>query len=560
MEHKLEDVKNVGKKTADLMRSNGIKSVEDLASIDINDLLKVRGIGESTGKMIIENAKLMLNTISKNEKKENSRLDKLNSFSSSLKPSETIKYRSEKKNYEPHKKLQKKNDFEKKIQDFKKKIPSASISKPEIKKNKEDCLVDLFSNEKIQRIQFLHNHLKQIEHNVYKNYNNFPLGDLDLFLEYINILNINYKNKNHSLIINELSLTSNYYDPASKKKIPINDIMYECARVSWILAKIYAFLSEKYQNNENFENAILLMVRASQMYKTATYFSSSAVYQEEKGLNLDPEILELNSEECRILAQSIAALREEKNNNLLLASNLYAGLNALSKRLYYLREHEKKKKWQIEAKMNYHMGKSYQMRIIAMLNLINQDKFIKESLDTIRKLHIKAYYYFTKAKDIWEKMLQNLNNLLEEEIKILKSNLTVVNTNIVETEVKNIDYNEVKDIQDCEPIIIIPEIHSLIFPKPITYLTKFPPKDVNIKRIKKFRNLFFNNYHPTNEKQDLLNLKSAIGRTIRQINILYDNNDIEIDKYVELMEKYNIRLKMIEDKIAKFNNSEKKKK
>ena len=327
---------------------------------------------------------------------------------------------------------------------------------------------------------------------------------------------------------------------------------------AWALAKIYVFLSEKFEKNENFENAILAMVKASQMYKTATFFSSSAVYQEEKGITLEAENLELNSEECRILAQGIAALREERNNNLLFASNLYAGLSALSKRLYYLKDHEEKKKWQIEAKMNYDMGKTYQMRVIAMLNTINQEEFHKESLETLKKLHLKTYYYFSKAEEIWEKMLQDLNDLLDEEIKILKSNLSVVKKNIIKTEVKKFDYNEIKAIQDCEPIIIIPETFSLIVPKSLTYLTKYPPKDGNVKRLKKFRNLTLHGHYSLDKKQELLNIKSAIGRTIRKINVLYDNDDIEVDKYVELLEKYNIRQQMIDGEITNLENSQKK--
>jgi transcription termination factor NusA len=381
MDYKLEDVKNVGKKTAEMMRSNGIKSVEDLASIDINELLKVRGIGESTGKKIIENAKLILKNLNKDEKKESLQFEKLSSKSSSLIPSENIAAHTDKKFHKPidvkidskGKPDQSKRDqitkrrvilektdikdhkesFDKKVREFKKKIPSKSISKPEIKKIERNYLEGLFSNETAQRVRFLCNRIKQIKQVVYKDYNNFQFDDLSLFLEYLNNLNINYKNKDHNLILKELDLTQSYYDPISQKTFPISDIMFECARVSWILAKIYVFLSEKFEKKENFENAILAMVKASQIYKTATCFSSSAVYQEKKGITLEAENLELNSEECRILAQGIAASREEKNNNLLLASNLYAGLSVLSKRLYYLKVHEKKKKWQIGAKMNY---------------------------------------------------------------------------------------------------------------------------------------------------------------------------------------------------------------
>ena len=56
MAHKLEDVSGIGKTTADRLRSAGIGTVEDLATIKLDDLLKVKGIGESTAQKYIENA------------------------------------------------------------------------------------------------------------------------------------------------------------------------------------------------------------------------------------------------------------------------------------------------------------------------------------------------------------------------------------------------------------------------------------------------------------------------------------------------------------------------
>jgi len=60
MVYKLEDVSGIGKTTADRLRSAGIDTVEKLASIKLDDLLEVKGIGKSTAIKYIENAKEFL--------------------------------------------------------------------------------------------------------------------------------------------------------------------------------------------------------------------------------------------------------------------------------------------------------------------------------------------------------------------------------------------------------------------------------------------------------------------------------------------------------------------
>lgn len=57
MAYKLEDVSGIGKTTADRLRSAGIDTVEKLASIKLEDLLEVKGIGKSTAQKYIDNAK-----------------------------------------------------------------------------------------------------------------------------------------------------------------------------------------------------------------------------------------------------------------------------------------------------------------------------------------------------------------------------------------------------------------------------------------------------------------------------------------------------------------------
>ena len=162
-------------------------------------------------------------------------------------------------------------------------------------------------------------------------------------------MNINYKNEQHREILKELDITPNFYDSQANKDIEIQDMMFECARVLWIMAKSYSQLSEKYEEEEEWENAIIAITECSKIYKSAAYFSAAVVNQNDIGTILNSENLELNSEEARTLAQSIAALREENNNNIYFSSKLYSGLSLLSKRLFYLKKHEEKKKQKIQA-------------------------------------------------------------------------------------------------------------------------------------------------------------------------------------------------------------------
>ncbi|MHA1725608.1 MAG: helix-hairpin-helix domain-containing protein [Promethearchaeota archaeon] len=64
----LEKISGIGKKTAQILRQAGINSVEELASMALNDLIKVKGIGKSTAERYINNAKKFLEMKEKKEK------------------------------------------------------------------------------------------------------------------------------------------------------------------------------------------------------------------------------------------------------------------------------------------------------------------------------------------------------------------------------------------------------------------------------------------------------------------------------------------------------------
>ncbi|MFX1594379.1 MAG: hypothetical protein ACFFCL_16935, partial [Promethearchaeota archaeon] len=410
-----------------------------------------------------------------------------------------------------------------------------------------DFNMTFFPEELMQRIRYLHFKMKHLEDALDKEDEQFNLDDLNLILEYTKILNINYENENHKEILKKLDITPVFNDPQTNKEIELQDIMFECARALWIMARAYFQLSEKYEEEEEWENGVIAMTECSKMYKTAAYFSAAAVHQEDKGEILISENLELNSEESRIIAQSIAALREENNNNIYFASKLYAGLSLLSKRLFYLKKHEEKKKQQIRAQFHYDMGKACYLKARASLEssitLINKDK--------VSKLQQKALWYFLKAQDIWEDMLKNLS-LTQDEKENIELNLSIVKENLKENNVEQLDYDEIKKIQDPEPIIIIPENLAPFVPKSIIYLTKFVPKDLNIKRFKAFQKKKLAEKIPYSKKEKLIDKKAGVVRTISELKLLKENNEIDVDKFAELMEKYSTKLKMIDSAIEKL--------
>jgi hypothetical protein len=404
-----------------------------------------------------------------------------------------------------------------------------------------------FDVETMRRIRYLHFSIKKIEDALEKEDEHFNLDDLNHILEYTKILNVNYKNENHKEILKDLDITPVFFDSQDNRELEIQDIMFECARALWVMAKAYSQLSEKYEEEEEWQNAIIAMTECSKLYKTAAYFSAAVVYQKDTGITLNSESLELNSEESRIFAQSLAALREENNNNIYFSSKLYAGLSLLSKRLFYLKKHEEKKKQQIRAQFHYDMGKACFLKARASL----ESSITSINKEKVLKLQQKALWYFMKASDIWEDMVKNLS-LSSEEKENIELNLSVVDDNLKQNDVEELDYEEIKKIQDPEPIIIIPENLAPFVPKNIIYLTKFVPKDLNIKRFKAYQRKKLEEKIPYSKKEKLIDKKAGVVRTINELKLLKVNDEIDIEKFAELMEKYSTKLKMIDSAIEKL--------
>ncbi|MCK4382845.1 MAG: hypothetical protein KAW66_06080, partial [Candidatus Lokiarchaeota archaeon] len=364
--------------------------------------------------------------------------------------------------------------------------------------------------------------------------------------------NVNYKTQSQIKIFKELDITSSFYDPFVRKEIKIWDLIFECSRVLWIAAQAYSYLSAKFEEENVMENAIVAMVECSKMYKTAAYFSAACTRQEDKGLALSVENLENNSEESRILAQNLATISEEMKENFTMASNLSAGLSALTKRFAFLRKYDNKKKSQLKAQYNYDIGRACHLKAKSLLKGPPKG----EIRDEIENLQKKANYYYYRAEEIWESMLKGELTILER--KNIRINLSIVNENIIENDAEIINDKEAFEIQDPEPLIIIPENLAPFIPRTTNFLAKYKQADLNFDAYLRYKNLMSDVLLNFDKIDELRNNKAGIGRTLKQLKILYDNNDIDINSFTELFEKYSIKLEAIEYAIRNLKNLEKK--
>ncbi len=428
---------------------------------------------------------------------------------------------------------------------------STKIKEEKSRKGKP-LLRTFFSPETMQKIRFFHFKIKYLEVAMRKN-EDFSFHDLDSIVDYVEILNINYKTQSQIKIFKELDITPFFFDPLEKKDIEIWDLMFECTRVLWVAAQACSYLSKKFESEGVLKNAIVAMVECSKMYKAAAYFSAACTRQENRGTTLSAGNLELNSEESRILAQSLATMREEKRQNLSIASNLYAGLSVLTKRLYFLKIYDIGKEKQLKAQYNYDIGKACHLKAKLLLNMSYND----ENNEIIEDLQKKANYYFYKAEETWEYMLENLKELSNNEKENIQVNLSIVNEHIIENDVEIIKDNEAMKFQDPEPLIIVPENLAPFLPRTTNYLTQFKPKDLNFYAYRRYKDLLSEISVDYSKLEELQNRKAGIGRTLKQLRVLYDNNDIDISEFTHLFEKYSTKLVTIENVIEKLKNPEK---
>jgi len=398
-----------------------------------------------------------------------------------------------------------------------------------------------FEETEAQKVRFLHFNIKKLEEK-FKDGEKFAIDELDYILDYSMHLNRNYGNLDHRRILNELDITKDYIDPLENKPIQIRDLYFECARALEVLGHGYEKLSQLREEQDFIEDAVVAMVESSKIYKAAAYFSAAAMHQKHKGKSLLPLSLELKSEEARLFSQSISAYNAEMKGNLIFSSKLYSGLSALSKRLFYLTQHEEIKKHQLRAQMHFDMGKS----CILMVEISSDYGIDKPRVDNLKQ---KAQFYFKKAKDIWEEIINSIPNLSSEEINDVTDNISVCNDILKEIKIEELPYEKIKKIQDPEPIIIIPENLAPFVPKATVYLSKIVPKDLNIERFKKFKDKKVEKKTSYSEHEELESQKFGVNRTLLELKKMKMEGEIGLEEYTEQFEKYKKKLNEIETKI-----------
>ncbi|MFX0145932.1 MAG: helix-hairpin-helix domain-containing protein [Candidatus Hodarchaeota archaeon] len=557
-----------------------ISSIQRIASSSIEELSKTNGLNTEKAHRYIEIAKRYLESMRKKELA-------FKASSSDVKPPTSplgfvkFDYKKTAVTMEPIAPIkQKEVPIEKTLSDYKSlkkpilkvkpiKKPTVEIKLPgkqphkkeartkidQIEITKQPDMKTFFQPNTMQKIRFLHFSIKKLEQLLERN-EEFSFSELNNVIEYIKILNVNYKTQSQIKIFKELDITASFYDPIARKDIKIWDLIFECSRALWISAKAYSYLSTKFEKEGLMERAIVAMVECSKMFKTAAYFSAACTRQEDKGIALSVDNLEMNSEEARILAQNLATISEEKKGNFSMAANLSAGLSALTKRLAFLRKYDNKKENQFKAQYNYDIGRACHLKAKYLRNLLPEG----ESEENIEKLQKKANYYYMKAEEIWESMLNKFENLKDHERESLRNNLSIVNNNIIENDVPKIYDPEALEIQDPEPLIIIPENLAPFVPRTTNFLTKYSQSDLNFDAYLRYKNLMSEVTINSNKIEELKNSKAGIGRTLKQLKILYDNNDIDINSFTELFEKYSIKLESIESAIQNLRYPEKKNK
>jgi hypothetical protein len=234
-----------------------------------------------------------------------------------------------------------------------------------------------------------------------------------------------------------------------------------------------------------------------------------------------------------------------------MAANLSAGLSALTKRLAFLRNYEDVKHVQLKAQYNYDIGKACHLKATSLLKLPDAEDY--ESI--IENLRKKANYYYYQAEELWESILENCSDLSVGVQEKIKHNLSIVNDDIIANDVEIISDKEASEIQDPEPLIIVPENLAPFVPRTTNFLTEYNQKDLNFDAYKRYKHLLSEVSGNANKIEELMNTKAGVGRTLKQLKILYQNNDIDVNSFTELYEKYSIKLESIDSAINVLKGS-----
>ena len=148
-------------------------------------------------------------------------------------------------------------------------------------------------------------------------------------------------------------------------------------------------------------------------------------------------------------------------------------------------------------------------------------------------------------------------NLKTNQTKDRKARYSINGKKLNQSSLKNINNKKALNIQEPEPLIIIPENLAPFIPRTTDFLTKYKQSDLNFNAYLRYRNLMSEVLLNVDKVEELRNSKAGVGRTLKQLQILYDNNDIDINSFTELYEKYSIKLETIESAIQNLINPQK---
>ena len=150
-------------------------------------------------------------------------------------------------------------------------------------------------------------------------------------------------------------------------------------------------------------------------------------------------------------------------------------------------------------------------------------------------------------------MLNNIPDLSDEERETIDLNMDIIKEELDQLDVEPLEYEQIKRIQDPEPIIVIPENLAPFVPKSTVYLSQFVPKDLNVRRFKKFKGKKIEKKIPYSRREKLLDKKAAMVRTLKELKVLKEQGEIDLEKFAGLLEKYSHKLKMIETALGKLS-------
>ena len=117
--HELEKVSGIGKATAERMTSAGIDTIEKLSQASLDDLLKVKGIGEATAEKYIKRAKALVEETKKPKEKKPKAEKKEAKKKKKEKPKKEKKKKKKKEKEKPVSKKQKQKQKKKKSKEKK---------------------------------------------------------------------------------------------------------------------------------------------------------------------------------------------------------------------------------------------------------------------------------------------------------------------------------------------------------------------------------------------------------------------------------------------------------